>query len=77
MGSPRAPIPQGIDSAGRPAMLTGTVHTSPMYISSGLFRFSPSRQAVVGATGASRKSNRSKTRAKSRWTRVRTSSAFL
>ena len=60
IGRPTLSRPTGIESAGRPSMLIGTVQTSPAYISTGLAVFSPSLNAVFGTVGVISASNSAK-----------------
>ena len=63
--------------AGRPARLTLTVMTSPLYMASGSAVFSPDLYATVGALGMSRASNVPRDDSLSLCTRVRTCWARL
>ena len=50
-GYPFASIPAGIDIAGKPAKLIGTVIMSFKYIDTGSFVFSPILKAELGVDG--------------------------
>ena len=52
--------PHGIEILGMPAMFTGIVNVSLLYIETGSFAFSPMWKAVVGVVGVIKASNRLK-----------------
>ena len=75
-GSP-SDRPHGIDTPGRPAMLTGSVQASDRYIETGSASRAPSRNATVGEVGATRASKPcAHSASKSPLIRVRTFCAF-
>lgn len=77
IGIPLLSTAIGIDIAGNPAILTGTVHISAKYISKGLFDLSPILNATVGDVGVNKTSYFLNASSNSFCTNVRTCCAFL